>query len=778
MECQYTLQQLSDLLDQCSRSGAGRETRSCDSPETFVGETFVGDLLVGEHVASCHDCRRRLDWLTDDPELLAAAQRGAATEQEEPAALRQAMEVVESLWTLPSQGDTIADEKQPDLSRLLDPPQDSRDLGTIGRYQAQTILGTGGMSVVFAAWDPMLQRRVAIKVFTTANDAQACKRFVREARAAARIEHQAIVPVYEVVERRGKPPALVMPLMSGGTLQQQLGRESLTSQQAAEVTARIADGLAEVHRHDQVHRDIKPGNILFDLVGQPRLGDFGLVRKHADEPLTEANVLPGTPEFVAPELLLDSSPASVASDVYQLGLTLYTMLVGVCPYQGTVTNVLRQIAEGPPPKPSKQGVVIPKDLETICLKAIERQPADRYPSAAALAEDLKRYLRGEPIAASRPSVLASTYRWCKKRPVTTAITGITVPCLLLLAVAYGAYQRQTQQSEHFQHQAQRLEKQKDEQQVRADVAELKSEQTLGQIFLGALSAQKVHEPAWVDMKEMFLGKIVIGLEQLLEQIRLDPKRKDEIGNTALGIANFRVQLNQHDQASKMFLTAIEQFDRQLSEQPTLELWQSQTQALRGFGAAANQLGKPDRAIEHLTRACEIAAEQAHNDPKSLKWQLEAALAETENGHALAALGHDQQAIKRLDDARNRFERIEESDGAHFDLHNFRLQLADGIARLAIGYQRLEQFERAVELQKLAIQQNERIGQDELSQVRQADSHAVMSEILADAGMAAEAESELRLAIQTLRQVISASGQPKQYEAKLQQWQRQAASPQG
>lgn len=775
MQCQYTLQQLSDLISH------GRHS----STDGGDGDTLVSNLQapsIRQHVAQCDRCQQRLDWLTDDPELHRAAQQATNRTRTEPDVLRRALEVVDKIRSVASTGDTTTDESQPDLSGLLDPPEDSRDLGTVGRYQAQTILGTGGMSVVFAAWDPMLQRRVAIKVFTTSNDAQACKRFVREARAAARIEHRAIVPVYEVIERDGKPPALIMPLMTGGTLQQKLGQESLDTQQAAAIAARIADGLAEMHRRGQVHRDIKPGNILFDLDGQPRLGDFGLVRKHEDEPLTEANVLPGTPEYIAPEMLLENAPASVASDIYQLGLTLYTMLVGVCPYRGTVTNVLRQIVQGPPPKPSKYEVVIPKDLETICLKAIERRPADRYPSADALADDLNRYLRGEPISASRPGIPATAVRWCKRHPVTTAVAGITLPCALMLAVAFAAYLHQSQQSEHFQHQAIKLEEQKNEtknlladEKVRADVAEKKSEQAFGQIIAGLLAMQSVHEPKWAGLEQTAYSQFALGFEQKLDLIRLDPKRQNDIGSWALNAADFRCRAEQHEQALQLFQIAIDEFDRQLGEQPTDTLWESQMRALRGFGTSSNRVGKSGQAIGHLTRASTIAAKQAHDHPDSLKWQLEAALTETEYGNALAALDQHEQALQTFDGAAVRIDRITAADGSHFDLHNFRMQLADGIAALAQGYQRIGQFERAIELQESAIGQNERMGKGEQSQIRLADSYATLADIMAGAGRDADAEAKLRLAIETLSQVISQSKQPQRYETQLKKWQQLASA---
>lgn len=761
MKCPYTLQQLIELLDSTAPSA------------DVTSSSAVADSVIRDHVAACSDCRRRLDWLTEDGELLAAARAGTESEQPHPTALRQAMEAVDSMRITETDFDTVADQQQGDLSRLLDPADDSRDLGKIGRYQAQTVLGTGGMSVVFAAWDPVLQRRVAIKVFSSSNDAQVCQRFVREARAAAKIEHRAIVSVYEVVEREGKPPALVMPLMSGGTLQHQLGRESLTPERAAEITARIADGLAEVHRHGQVHRDIKPGNILFDLEDQAKLGDFGLVRRDTDEPLTEENVLPGTPEYLAPEMLVNNVPASATSDVYQLGMTLYSMLVGVSPYHGTVANVLRQITEGPPPKPSKQGVTIPQDLETICLKAIEREPSDRYQTAEDLSADLNRFLRGEPISASRPSIVTSTYRWSKRHPVTSMLVSITLPITLIVGLTLAAYRDQTIQREHFENLAVQAEAKSGKDKVRADLAEFDRNELMGQM-LGLVAAQAAPEPQRGDMKERAIDTFAGVFERMIVRSELDPEQQNKIGGSALSAARLRAQQpNEQARARQLYERAVQEFERQLSEAPSDKHWKSLAEALRGVGTSANKMNHPQAAIEQLERACAIAARQAHQDPTSADWKLELALAETENGHAHAALGFQRHARRHFDEASRSFEQILQDEAAVFEVQGFRLWIVEGVERLASGYRRQQAFDRAIHFQQRALEQSELIGQDEYSRARQADNHVVMSEILTDAGRINEAARSLELAIEVLEQVKSESKSPQQYEAKLLEWRRRA-----
>ncbi len=201
MHCHTTLQQLIDLL--CERESSSFDQQS-----------------LRRHISACQQCRSRLDLLTDDPILSAAIDR-FPTPAESPQ-LQDALESVASRLrdqSNLSKTDSLIGSELEDVARLVDSSTDPDILGTIGRYQIHAVLGRGGMSVVFVAWDPVLQRRVAIKVFSAVESERTWQRFAREARAAARVEHDAVVPVYEVVERRGRPPALVMPLMSGGTLQ-------------------------------------------------------------------------------------------------------------------------------------------------------------------------------------------------------------------------------------------------------------------------------------------------------------------------------------------------------------------------------------------------------------------------------------------------------------------------------------------------------------------------------------------------------------------------------
>ncbi len=272
--------------------------------------------------------------------------------------------------------------------------------------------------------------------------------------------------------------------------------------------------------------------------------------------MTEEDVLPGTPAFIAPEVLLGVA-ADARSDVYQLGLTLYTMLTGTLPYHGTVRSVLRQINDGPPVDPnrladSNRTARIPRDLETICLKAIERQPERRYQSASELRDDLHRYEAGESILARRPSLAARLRRWTRKRPRTAAILTAAVTLLVIISAANERYQQQRQQllqqAELHQRQQDRDRRALADQTQRAQLAELRSEQLLSQSLSTVLAARQVCEPQWVDPEQQLLSALLAGLEQAFDQMRLASDRNPALGESALAIAKLRVRVHRTAEA--------------------------------------------------------------------------------------------------------------------------------------------------------------------------------------------------------------------------------------
>ncbi|HZZ58405.1 MAG TPA: tetratricopeptide repeat protein [Opitutaceae bacterium] len=307
----------------------------------------------------------------------------------------------------------------------------------IGHYELLEELGRGGMGRVFLARQDGLERIVALKVLpdSAAASPEAELRFQREARTVARLRHPHIVAIYDLGRADGCL-YFSMEYIPGGDLARRLREQPPGPRAAAALLHPIAEALAYAHREGVLHRDLKPSNILLDG-DQPRLADFGLAAElDPGADLTRTAVLLGTPHYLAPEALRDGSRSlSVASDLYAFGVVLFELLTGRTPYIGaSPSELLALIAHSDPPAPRLLAPAVPRDLETICLKCLEREPAQRYAGAGALAEDLRRFLAGESILARRPRPWQVAARFARRhRAGVTA--GAVVAAILILATA-------------------------------------------------------------------------------------------------------------------------------------------------------------------------------------------------------------------------------------------------------------------------------------------------------------------------------------------------------
>jgi serine/threonine-protein kinase len=298
---------------------------------------------------------------------------------------------------------------------------------TIGTYDVLDLLGEGGMGVVYKARQQPLGRLVALKMISSGRHAgrRARARFATEGLAIARLQHANVVQIYEFSNHEGVP-FYSMELLEGGSLATRLKRGPLPPRQAAELVKTLAAAVEYAHQMNVLHRDLKPANILLTATGAPKIADFGLAKLlDSDDGQTRSDIVVGTPSYMAPEQAGGRhGQIGPATDVYALGAILFQVLTGMPPFQAeSKMETVRQVLDTPPPAPRSRQPAVPPVLEAITLKCLQKDPARRYPSAQALADDLGCWLQGAPTVARPPRWPAWLGRWLRRVALVLAVLG-------------------------------------------------------------------------------------------------------------------------------------------------------------------------------------------------------------------------------------------------------------------------------------------------------------------------------------------------------------------
>ncbi len=589
-------------------------------------------------------------------------------------------------------GATVAYVHSPDAA-AADTEEKSRSSGgrngdklpRITGYEILGVLGAGGMGVVYKARQPRLDRLVALKMIKAGGGARLedLARFEAEARAVAAIDHPNIIKIFEIGERDGLP-YFSLEFLEGGSLAQRIAGQPQPTDLAAAIIETLARAMDVAHGRGIIHRDIKPSNVLLAGDGTPKIADFGLAKRlEADSGQTGTGYILGSPSYMAPEQATGAKHAGPAADQYALGATLYEMLTGRPPFRGSSTlDTLDLVRTAEPVAPSQLLPRMPRDLETICLKALQKDPGRRYPDVAALAEDLRRFRAGEPIVARPVSSAERAWRWCRRNPRMAALAA-TVG-LLLVVVAAGSTAayfvlRQANRklvAANITAENRRIEAESAQQRAehetklavaagRAAIQQNRDVVDAQREMILKLEGKWRDTPALQEVRRDVLGlatRILESAASTMTALRSEigwPAEDEELNWRSVGLAHQRIgelkmAENQLAEADKEFRINNEICERVAAAHPeNLEYQNRLLRSCRQLGVfAQHSLADSKEAMRQYQRALEIARKCLAKQPENDDFKAEVADTLGLMAAVERAAGHLEQARALLDEDRD------------------------------------------------------------------------------------------------------------------------------
>jgi serine/threonine-protein kinase len=531
-----------------------------------------------------------------------------------------------------------------------------------GDYELLEEIARGGMGVVFRARQVSLGRTVALKMILAGQLASPTdvQRFRTEAEAAANLDHPNIVPIYEVGAHDGQH-YFSMKLIEGSSLAQQAAGQAANPRLAASLLAAVARAVHHAHQRGLLHRDLKPGNILLDAAGQPHVTDFGLAKRvQGNAALTQSGAIVGTPGYMAPEQARAEKALTTAADVYSLGAILYELLTGRPPFQAaTPLDTLLLVLERDPPRPRSLNPGIDRDLETICLKCLEKEPARRYESAAALAEDLGRWLAGAPISARPAGRAERAWRWCRRNPVVASLTAAVVVALLagsgaaaFFAVRALAGEKQAldekRRADQEAVEARRQEQVVQEQRQRAETSYRLAREGLEECVRMMREDPRLQRGPLEDLRRTVLQAEVRFYQKFLELRGDDPAFQLERGRSFLHLAWITMELGDKEAAVRHYQQGLAIFAALVREHPGNPLhrvWLAR--GSNDLGVLYRQVGKQDEAERLFREAIAVQEALARDWPKEPAARFDLAKHRGNLGIFYRDLGRRDQAEQQL-----------------------------------------------------------------------------------------------------------------------------------
>jgi serine/threonine-protein kinase len=436
-------------------------------------------------------------------------------------------------------------------------PADPTKSVQISGYEVLDELGRGGTGVVYLARQVRLNRTCALKMILTGlhTKDETVARFLAEAEVIAQLQHPHVVQIYHIGEADGLP-FLELEYLQGGSLDRQLDGTPWPSRQATRLSEQLARGIAEAHRLGVVHRDLKPANVLLAPDGTPKISDFGMAKTLGREAgLTQSQAIMGSPTYMAPEQAEGRAKAvGPAADIYALGVILYELLTGRPPFRAaSIWETLEQVKTVEPVPPSRLVPKLPRDIEKICLKCLQKEPSRRYSSADALAEDLRRFLEDLPVRARPVPAWERAARWARRKPVHAAL--LAVVCVAAASLIGGGLWYSARLHEAL-NEADVGRCQTNLQRKRAEMNFRKAREAVDEMLTQVAQEELADIPRMGPVRERLLGKALAFYQGFLLENGEDQTIRKEVARASSRVAEIQALLRHHPEAEAAYRTAI------------------------------------------------------------------------------------------------------------------------------------------------------------------------------------------------------------------------------